>query len=171
MNLMVGWEGAVLTKQICSGRFQKQGTFEPAARIYGLCNARQRPVCSWRRGIRWSHRAARCAPPCWRVMTAKGRAQPEISQRRPGLRAGTYTPGSSRERQCSLPFFVVCRSNQHLWLWVPAQGRDDDLCMARSRVTNLTDSIFKQSAMRGHNFAISPNAFFARYSFISRPLQ
>ena len=68
-----------------------------------------------------------------------------------------------------MPFFVVCRSNQHLSLWVPAQGRDDDLCMTRSRVTNLTDSIFKQSAMRGHNFAISPNAFFARYSFISRP--
>ncbi len=68
-----------------------------------------------------------------------------------------------------MPFFVVCRSNQHLWLWVPAQGRDDDLCMTRSRVTNLTDSIFKQSAMRGHTFAISPNAFFARYSFISRP--
>jgi hypothetical protein len=38
--------------------------------------------------------------------------------------------------------------------------------MTRSHATNLTDSIFKQPAMRGHDFASSPNAFFARYSFI-----
>src|SRR6202035_879362 len=31
-DLVMGWEGAVLTKQICSGRFQMQGAIELAAR-------------------------------------------------------------------------------------------------------------------------------------------
>jgi hypothetical protein len=32
-----------------------------------------------------------------------------------------------------LPFFLARRINRHLWLWVPAQGRDDQLCLTRPR--------------------------------------
>ena len=105
-----------------------------------------------------------------------------------------------------MPFFLARRINRHLWLWVPAQGRDDGLCMTRSHApipwiqlsNSLTTSLrangsrecapddrlreaihstasgkldcFAALAMTlRYDSAISPNGFFARYSFISRP--
>ena len=49
---------------------------------------------------------------------------------------------------------------------LPLQGRVKEQRIVRA----IPDSIFKQPAVRKHGFAISPNAFFVRYSLISRRL-